>query len=197
MMKKISAMVVCVCAILALAPMSQAAVSVNITGGSGAALTVTTIKDIEFSNVTTGLDTYGVVLVGAAAGNTIQNPQLHTGDMAWAPGGNLSGDGSNGGLMGSTAAGSIGLEDVFMFWGTGGNQPLSSTTMTLTAGSRTTDATISSNVITGPGSYEIRMIDTSGTFISDPGVVVPEPATMSLLGLGGIALLRRRKRNRR
>jgi len=111
--------------------------------------------------------------------------------MAWAPGGSSSGNG----LMGSAALGSIGLEDVFMFWGV--TQPLSSATMTLTAGSRTTDATISSDVITGPGSYEIRMIDTSGTFISDPGVVVPEPATMSLLGLGGIALLRRRKRNRR
>ena len=193
MMKKISAMVVCVCAILALAPMSQAAVSVNITGGSGAALTVTTIKDIEFSNVTTGRDLYGVVLVGAAAGNTIADVTQHAGDMAWAPGGGSSGTG----VMGIGTLGSPTLDDVVMFWGTGGTQPLSSATMTLTAGSRTTDATISSDVITGPGSYEIRMIDTSGTFISDPGVVVPEPATMSLLGLGGIALLRRRKRNRR
>ena len=72
--------------------------------------------------------------------------------------------------------------------------PISTATMTLNAGTRTSlNNFFSSNYIQGPGSYVIRMMNDGGNFIGGPGTAVPEPSA-ALLGLLGAGFVLRRKR---
>ncbi|WOO40829.1 PEP-CTERM sorting domain-containing protein [Rubellicoccus peritrichatus] len=161
---------------------AHAAVTVTISGGSGSPLSITTTEDITFTGVTPGLTGYGFFLADAAAGNTILSSSNHTGTMDWNSTGNISGIGG----MGTFPLGFIQVTDLFIFWSeTGGNQPVSTATMTLTAGTRTSTANVNSNVINGTASYEIFMYATS--IEGNAGTQVPEPSTYA--ALGGLAML--------
>ena len=138
-------------------------------------------EDVIFENVRTGVTDYGFALIGAAKGNANQVLRTHTGTIAW----NGTGDVSGNGLMGTRSDGAVTREDVIVSWSSNdfstGNHPATSSTMTLSAGSRrTTQPSTSSNlgILTGRGSYEIRMFDDNFNFIGDPGMlVVPESPT--------------------
>ena len=159
-------------------------VEVRILGGGGTPLTIQLLRDITFTNVPKGLGRYGFLLVDAAKGNTTVSTPKHVGTMAWNGTGNDSSFGSMGLLDGVDRT----LEDISVFWGTGGNQPKTSSTMTLSAGTRVTTGNLNTTVLSGAGSYVIRMYRTGGTFIGDPGVQDPHQADVRISGGSGAPL---------
>ena len=155
-------------------------VEVTISGGMGTDGTRTPLRielprDVTFTNVPTGRDQYGFVLIGAAQGNTVDTREEHTGTMAW------NGTGDNSGITGFMGfrhrVGDPTLDDIIVTWGegAGSNQPQTSSTMTLSAGHRSTNFPIFGSPITGTGRYVIRMMDINLRLIGDPGTEVPTP----------------------
>ncbi|MGJ8697886.1 MAG: PEP-CTERM sorting domain-containing protein [Verrucomicrobiaceae bacterium] len=170
--------------------LSQAAVTVSISGGAGSPVSVTVSEPITFTNVQPGRGFYGFVLVGAGAGNSILGFTSHVGDISW----NGAGLDSGSGGMGSSTFADIMVTDLFAIWGSGNNAAPTTATMTLSAGTRTTTSSIAPVYLQGTGSYEIRVFDaTTFGFISDPGTQVPEPTTLGMFTLG-LGFLSRRRR---
>lgn len=185
---------------MAFAVSAEANVMVTFSGGNGTPLTVSTNEDIVFTNVPIGLENYAFVVLGAAGGSGTLGFATHTGTMGW----NGTGDDSGNGPMGALGLGDLSIADDFVaYWETGGiagNAPVSTSTMTLNAGFRTTTSSVNTNFIQGEGSYVVRMLEvTNNTFIGDPGVAVPEPQTVVLIALGipFVVLLARGIRRRR
>lgn len=166
---------------------SAVMVPVTISGGNGSPLSVTFTQDTVFTNVTTGLTSYGFALIGVAPGNSIEESQTHSGTAIW-PDGDTS---SIGGFMGTLTSSSLSLQDLFVL---SFGQSLSTSTMTLKAGSQMTSASLSPTFTQGAGQYQIRMLDIELEVMGDRGVaVVPEPTTALLTALSSLCLLRRKR----
>ena len=161
-------------------------VEVTVSGGNGTPLTVQLPRAVTFTNVPVGLDQYGFVLIGAAEGNTEYSLAAHTGTMGWNSTGS-AGDFSARGIMGTTDVGDLTRSHIFAYWPSTGNQEATTGTMTLSAGTRTTDGDVFVNPIVGTGKYQIRMINIDGSigFIGDPGTQLAAPVEVRILGGGG------------
>ncbi|MGJ8643872.1 MAG: hypothetical protein ACSHX9_10720 [Luteolibacter sp.] len=173
---------------------ANAAIMATISGGGGSPITITTSEPVNFTNVTTGLTSYGFALIGAASGNSTFSSTPHSGTMQW-----LGGTGTNSGTGNFLSSNLVDLsiEDVAVFWSTSGGseQPVTTANMTLQAGFRVSDNNFNATVAQGQGSYEIRMINgDTAQFIGDAGTSIPEPALLALLGLGCAPLALRRSR---
>ena len=147
---------------------ANAQADVTLSGGNGTPLTIQLHEEITFINVPTGKDLYGFVLVGAAENDSEAGFLTHSGTIKW----NETGDMSRNGGMGSRDAGESENDNIEVFWA-GGNHPSTQETMTLSAGTRTTDSDSRTKPILGRGKYEIRMVDQQNNFIGNAGVQVP------------------------
>lgn len=170
-----------------------AAIIINFSGGVSEPLTVT-FPEITFQNVPEGLTEYGIAILNVNPSGSQGGPR-HTGTAGW----NGMGTNSGGGTFGQGVDnGDIQSDDLFLWWddsATGGNPPVSTSTMVLNAGSRTQEnASYGTSVPSLFGSYEVRMFNFGGNFIGSPGTAIPEPSTMSgLVGLLALVVVWRRR----
>lgn len=163
-----------------------AAIIINFSGGGSEPLTVT-FPEITFENVPEGLTEYGIAILNVNPSGSQGGPR-HTGTAGW----NGTGTNSGGGTFGQGLdVGNVQADDLFLWWDdseTGGNPPVSTSTMVLNAGSRTQNNTSYATTVPALfGSYEVRMYNFNGFFIGTPGTAIPEPSIMS--GLTGILAL--------
>ena len=155
--------------VLALVSVSNAALTMNLSGSSmdigGTAIVITIHSDLSEET------TWGVYLDPTSEYPT--NAELNTATI-------LAGAGGSGAV---TAGGNPDFGHDYESAGKGGNAPVADT-----------DWSTVQFVGKVVGDYDVILTDDVGSELARASInVVPEPATIALLGLGGMFLLRRRR----